>query len=329
MQPMPSLDLNLLIALDALLQEASVTKAGHRLGLSTPATSHALARLREQLGDPVLVRAGRRMVLTPRAAELRPRIRALVEEARLALAPSVPFDPGRLDRSFVVHASDYVLDLLGAEVDDTIRKSAPLATLRFVPNSTDDAKSLREGESDLAVGIYGDLPPEMMHRQLLTDRFVCVARERHPAVGKRITLEQYVSLAHLQVAPRGRPGGYIDDELHSLGHTRHVARAVPYFVTALRLLATTDYVLTISERIARAHAASLGLKVLEPPLELRPYALSLVWHPRFEADEAHRFVRDAFVAAARARAGVKHSNARTRLDPSDPTTGRGRGRRRA
>jgi DNA-binding transcriptional LysR family regulator len=166
----------------------------------------------------------------------------------------------------------------------------------------------------------------MMHRQLLTDRFVCVVREGHPSVGKRLTLPQYVSLPHLQVAPRGRPGGYIDDELGRVGHTRRVARAVPYFVTALRLLAATDYVLTISERIARAHAAALGLRVLEAPLELRPYALSLVWHPRFEADEAHRFVREAFVAAARARAGVKHANPRTRLDPSDPTTGR---RRRA
>ncbi len=325
---MPTLDLNLLLALDALLQEASVTKAGQRLGLSTPATSHALARLREQLGDPVLVRAGRRMVLTPRAVELRPRIRALVEEAKQALATSTPFDPARLDRCFVVNASDYVLDLLGTEVDAALRTTAPLATLRFVPNTTDDAKSLREGESDLAVGIYGDLPPEMMHRQLLTDRFVCVVRERHPSVGKRLTLDQYVALPHLQVAPRGRPGGYIDDELHRLGHTRHVARAVPYFLTALRMVTSTDYVLTISERIARSHAASLGLKVLDAPLELRPYALNLVWHPRFDADEAHRFVREAFVTAAKLRAGTKHSNARTRLDATDPTTGRAPGRRR-
>jgi DNA-binding transcriptional LysR family regulator len=140
------------------------------------------------------------------------------------------------------------------------------------------------------VGIYGDLPQEMRSRQLLTDRFVCVVRRGHPALGKRFTLDQFVAYPHLQVAPRGKPGGYIDDVLRERGRTRTVARAVPYFLTALQLLAQTDYVLTISERLAQRFAGPLALEVLEVPLKLRPYALSLLWHPRVDADEAHRLL---------------------------------------
>ncbi|HVE85158.1 MAG TPA: LysR substrate-binding domain-containing protein, partial [Myxococcales bacterium] len=164
---------------------------------------------------------------------------------------------------------------------------------------------------------------------LLTDRFVCVVREGHPEVGRRLSLEQFVRLPHIQVAPRGKPGGYLDDVLRARGYARRVARAVPYFLTALQLAAQTDYVLTVSERVAARMAPSLGLRVLEPPVELRPYALSLVWHPRFDGDAGHRFARDAFARAAREAAGDQHPDARTRLDPGDPASGQARKRPRA
>jgi DNA-binding transcriptional LysR family regulator len=135
-----------------------------------------------------------------------------------------------------------------------------------------------------------------------------------------------VRLSHIQVAPRGKPGGYLDDMLRDKGLTRTVARAVPYFVTALQLAAQTDYVLTISERIARLLAPALGLKVLPVPIELRPYALSLVWHPRFDGDPGHAFLREVFLRAARQTAGDKHEEPRTRLDATDPTSGRARRR---
>jgi len=307
-------DLALLVTLDALLQEGSVTGAARRLGLSTPATSHALARIRTRLGDPLLVRAGRAMVLTPRAEALRPKIRSAVAAASVALEPDRPFSPRELDRAFVVHATDHVLTVLGASLDRIVHEEAPRVTLRFVPNAPDDAERLRDGSADLAVGIYGDLPPEMRSRQLLTDRFVCVVREGHPTVGKRLSLEQYVALEHVQVAPRGKPGGYIDDALAERGLVRRVARAVPFFLAALRLTAETDYVLTISERIARALGPSLGLRALEPPLPLAPYALKLVWHPRFDGDPAHQWVREVMARAARGAAGDVHPGARTRLE---------------
>jgi DNA-binding transcriptional LysR family regulator len=325
---MQSIDLNLLVALDALLQEGSVTGAARRVGLSTPAMSHALARIRERVGDAVLVRSGRGMLLTPRAEELKPRVRSVVAEAKLALEPAREFVAQTLARTFVVHVTDYVLTVLGLAVDRILREESPGVCVRFVPNTSDDPGALREGGSDLAVGIYGDLPQEMRSRRLLTDRFVCVVRKGHPAVSKRFTLEQFVALSHIQVAPRAKPGGYLDDVLRQKGLERRVARAVPYFLSALQLAAETDYVLTVSERIAARFAGPMGLQLLEVPVKLRPYALSLVWHPRVDGDPAHRFLRDVFVRAAKETAGELHPEPRVRLDSSDPTSGQTRKRPR-
>lgn len=325
---MESSDFGLLVSLDALLQEGSVTGAARRVGLSTPAMSHALARIRERLGDPILVRSGRGMLLTPRALTLKPQVHHVVTEARRTLEPERPFVPSELSRTFVVHATDYVLTVIGGAVDRILREEAPQVRVRFVPNTPDDAALLRDQGSDLAVGIYGELPQEMRNRQLLTDRFVCVVRKGHPAVGGRFTLEQFVRLAHVQVAPRGKPGGYLDDVLREQGLTRIVARAVPYFLTALQLASETDYVLTISERIAKRYEAPLGLRLLEVPLALRPYALSLVWHPRVEGDAAHRFLRDVFLRASKETAGERHEEPRRRLDATDPTSGQTRRRPR-
>lgn len=320
-------DFGLLANLDALLQEGSVTRAARRVGLSTPAMSHALARIRERLGDPLLVRSGRSMVLTPRAEALKPRVHTLLAEARQTLELPRPFVPAELTQTFVVHATDYVLTVLGHVVDRILREEAPGAAIRFVPNTPEDAASLRDGDADLAVGIYGELPQEMRSRQLVTDRFVCVVRHAHPTIKRRLTLEQFVALEHVQIAPRGKPGGYIDDILWERGLTRKVARAVPYFLSALQLIAETDYILTVSERVAKLLGPRLGLRLLEPPVALRPYALSLVWHPRFDGDAGHRFLRDVFGRAARETAQEQHRDARTRLDPTDPTSGQTRRRR--
>lgn len=320
--------MSLLVSLDALLQEGSVTRAARRIGLSTPAMSHALARIRERMGDPILVRSGRGMLLTPRAEALKPRVNAVVNEARRTLEPERPFLASEVARTFVVHASDYVLTILGPTVDRILRQEAPKLCLRFIPNSPDDPALLRDQGSDLAVGIYGDLPQEMLNRQLLTDRFVCVVNNRHVAGRRRLTLEQFATIPHIQVAPRGKPGGYIDDVLRERGLSRTVARAVPYFVTALQLAAETDYLLTISERIAKRFSGSLPITVLEVPLKLRPYALNLIWHPRVDGEPAHRFLRDVFVRAAAEVAADRHNAPRTRLDPTDPTSGQARKRLR-
>jgi len=314
-------DLNQLVTLDALLQEGSVTRAARRLGLSTPAVSHALARLRERFADPLLVRAGRAMVLTPRAEALRDEVHEAVTRATRVFSPSAPFDPAALSHGFVVSASDYVLVVLGRALEAQLAARAPRLDLRFVANAVDDAERLRTGDSDLAIGIYGDLPPELKTRSLVTDRFVCVVRRDHPTVHARLTLERFVRLDHVQIAPRGRPGGYVDELLAERGLARRIWRAVPYFQVALAMVAASDAVLTVSERIARQQADALGLVVLEPPLPLEPFTLSLVWHPRFDGDPAHAWLRDQLDEAARTAAPARHPGARKRLSPSDPTTG--------
>jgi len=325
---MESTDFGLLVLLDALLQEGSVTGAARRVGLSTPAMSHALARIRERLGDPILVRSGRGMLLTPRALALKPQVHQVIAEAQRTFEPERPFVAQELSHTFVVHASDYVLTILGVAVDRILQAEAPQVRVRFVPNATDDPTQLRDHGSDLAVGIYGELPQEMRSRILLTDRFVCVVRRGHPAITRPLTLEQFVRLPHIQVAPRGKPGGYLDDVLREQGLSRTVARAVPYFLAALQLVAETGYLLTISERIASRFAEPLSLELLEVPLKLRPYALSLVWHPRVDGDAGHRFLREVFVRAAQGLTGGRHDEARTRLDVTDPTSGQTRKRPR-
>src|SRR5690242_11456924 len=167
------LDLNLLVALDALLQESNVSRAAARLGLSTPAMSHALGRLRDQLGDPLLVRAGQRMVATPRALDLKDRVHALATEARAVLAPEPVRDIRALERTFRIKATDHALAILGAAIDRQLR-AAPGVALHVVPSLEREAALLRDGAIDLAIGVYdyvpySDLPTELRIQQLFED----------------------------------------------------------------------------------------------------------------------------------------------------------------
>lgn len=327
LQNMESRDLGLLLALDALLQEENVTLAARRLGLSTPAASHALARIRERLEDPILVRAGRKMVLTPRAEQLRPQVRSLVEEATRILGAAVPFAPRDLDRSFTVYTTDHVLLILGSTVDRILHAEAPGVRLRFLPSMVDDWIPLRDGQADLSVCILGHFPPEFRTRQLFTDRFVCVVREGHPRVGKRLTLDEYLALEHVVVAPLGRPS-HVDDVLAERGLERRIRRVVPFFNSGLLLAASTDYVLTVSNRAAAALAPTLDLRLLEPPLPLSPYALSLLWHPRLDNEPANQWLRAVFVRAAQEAVPDAHGEAQRSLVRTASRRGRA-GRRRA
>ena len=314
MHMLQSNDLASLLTLDALLQESSVKGAARRLGLSAPAVSHALARLRERLDDELLVRAGRHMVLTPRADALRPVVRDAVLAAGRVFEPPQDFDPARLERTFTVRLTDYVLVVFGDELDARVRSQAPNVSFRYAPNSPDDADQLRQGTSDLAIGIYGTLPPELKTRSIITDRFVCVVRADHSTVGERLTLDDFVALEHVLIAPRGRPGGYIDALLAERGLERRVRRTVPYFQLALEMIARSDMILTVSERIALKLQHKLHLRILETPLPVRPFALSMVWHPRWDSDPAHRWLRNELVAATEALDGRRHDDARRSLN---------------
>ncbi|MEM9072761.1 MAG: LysR family transcriptional regulator [Myxococcota bacterium] len=319
MNSMESSDLAVLATLDALLQEGSVSGAARRLGLSAPAVSHALAKLRDRFGDPLLVRAGRSMVLTPRAEALKPKVQDAMSVAARVFEDEGDFVPGSMSRTFSITMTDYVLTVFGGALDAALQEAAPGLDLRVFLNAVDDPQKLRSGETDLAIGIYGELPPELRTRVIITDRFVCAVRKDHPVVRKRLSLAQFLKLEHIQVAPRGRPGGYVDELLQERGATRRVARAVPFFRAALELTANSDRVVTISERIARKLGPPLGLKILEPPLPFEPFALSMVWHPRFDADPGHRWLRERLLEVTEAMGARSHPRARRSLSATDPT----------
>jgi DNA-binding transcriptional LysR family regulator len=298
-------DLNLLFALDALLQEENVSRAARRVGLSTPAMSHALARLRITVDDPLLVRAGRRMVPTPRAAGMRRRVEALVREAREVLAPPPVEDVTTLVRTFRIHASDHLVTVLGGELD-RLARAAPGVTLHVLPVTAESPAQLRDGSLDLAIGVfdytpYSELPSDLRTQQLFEDDYTCVVRDGHPTVKRTLSLAQYAALEHVQIAPRGNPGGYVDELLARHGLQRRIARALPYFVAGLALVAETDYILTCSSVLARRMKDRFGLRTATPPdeLGLEPYPIAQLWHPRHDRDVPHRWLRERVVEAAR------------------------------
>jgi DNA-binding transcriptional LysR family regulator len=304
---MESKDLNLLLALDAILQEQNVTKAGRRIGLSAPATSHALARIRELLDDPVLVRAGRKMVLTPRAESLLPRIRSLVEEAKTVLSGDKPFSPLELARTFTVFATDQFLLVVGTVIDRLVREEAPRVKLLFLPSTMDDPALLRNGAGDMAVCLPFHYPGEFRTRLLFKERFACVVRQDNHAVGSRLTLDDYLALEHIVVAPLGAPS-IVDRALAERGLERNVVRTVPYFMIGLQLVATSDYVLTISASAAAAMAGTFRLRLLEPPLPLPVYGLNLLWHPRLDGEPANQWLRRLFLRAVKEAPGLRRGS---------------------
>jgi DNA-binding transcriptional LysR family regulator len=297
-------DLNLLIALDALLQEANVSRAAARVGLSTPAMSHALARLRDQVGDPLLVRAGQRMVPTPRADELRARVAAVVREARDVLAPPPAEDVRTARRTFRIHTSDHLITVLGPELD-RLARAAPNVTLHVMPCVAETPAQLRDGTLDLAIGVfdyspYSELPSDLRIQALYDDELVCVVRTGHPTIKRTLSLAQYAAALHVQIAPRGAPGGYVDELLAKHGLERRIVRALPYFVAGLALVAETDYLLTCSVTLARRMLRRFGLRIVPPPPDLgfEPYQIAQLWHPRHDRDPPHRWLRDAVTRAA-------------------------------
>lgn len=305
---MNELDLNLLRVLDAILDTRSVSRAAERVGLSKPATSHALARLRARLGDPVLVRAGKDWKLTDRAEGMRTRVRELAEGVRLVFEREPVFDPATSKREFTIHLTDHMLALIGTGIGHRVAREAPNVKLRFLPILVDDAGPLRSGEVDLALGVFPRLPPEFRTQTLFEERFASVVRKGHPQIKRSISLKTFLEMKHVLVAPRGRPSSVVDDVLAERGLARNVTRYVPYFVVALDLVSRSNCVVTMSERLARMYADRFALSVLRTPIPLPSYTICQVWHPRIDADPGHRWLRQriANVAAelvGRARRG--------------------------
>ncbi|MEU7635905.1 MULTISPECIES: LysR family transcriptional regulator [unclassified Streptomyces] len=285
------IDFNLLIALDALLEEESVTAAADRLGLSGPAMSRALGRIRRTLGDPVLVRAGRHMVPTPRALEIKAEVRQLVEAAYGVLAPSAPADPAQLNRIFTLNASDLFVTALGPALVARVAREAPGVALRFLGESHVDLPLLRDGVADVELGMIDRPEPEIRTERLFDDRAVAVVRAGHPLTTRPLTARRFAAAPHLSFSRRGRLAGPIDTALAELGLRRRVIATVPTVAAALMMVRDSDAVGMAAERVAASMVRGLGLCTLPIPLDLPPMAMAMAWHPRQEADPGHRWLR--------------------------------------
>jgi DNA-binding transcriptional LysR family regulator len=287
---MPGPDLNLLVTLDVLLAEGSVARAAQRLHLSPSAMSRALARLRETTGDPLLVRAGRSLVPTPRALELRERVAGLVQDAEAVLRPTEVLDLKRLARTFTVRTSEGFVESFGPDLIARVGQDAPGVRLRFVHKPNKDSAPLREGVVDLETGIVGtSTGPELRAQALFRDRFIGVVRMGHPLTEGEITPSRYAAGRHIFVSRRGLERGPIDEALKLLGLERDIATIVGGFATALALARATDLIASVPER----HTASLraGMHSFPLPVSLPEFTISLLWHPRLDADPAHRWLR--------------------------------------
>ena len=285
-----AIDANLLVVLDALLQEGHVGRASRRLALSPSATSHALARLRELLGDPLLVRAGRRFVLTPRASELVPQVRQLMEQMERILQTPETFQPSTLERTFLLLTTDHIEFVLLRPLDRLLTAEARQVVLHSRPVGPDAVEELRASRADLAFGVFSELPRDISSQALFQDRFVTLVREGHPALSRPLTLKRYAALEHVLVAPRGTPSSRMDALLAERGLARRVVRTLGTFLAAPFLVAESDHVVTLSARLAEALAPLLGLRVLEPPIAFE-YTLLQIWHRRLDTDPAHAWFR--------------------------------------
>lgn len=288
-------DLNLLVALDALLATGSVTGAAQRLHLSTPAMSHALARIREAFGDEILVRAGRRLVPTPRALALAEPVRVLLSQARALQSPQEGPGLAAVRRHFVVRAPEGLAVVYGCALSDALATKMPLASVQFLPESHDDPGALREGRVDLDVGVFRSSDPETEWVELSRQQMVGAARASHPLLEGKVTMARWAEARHVGVTPRAGESSAIDAALAQQGLQRLVALMVPSTFAALIAASRSDLVACVPERAARAMAPSLKLKVFALPLPLPSETTRMAWHPRYNADGAHRWLRDCLV----------------------------------
>ncbi|WP_018150862.1 LysR family transcriptional regulator [Leeia oryzae] len=283
-------DLNLLITLDVLLTEGSVARAAQRLRLSPSAMSRALARLRETTGDPLLVRAGRGLVPTPRALELRERVSLLVQDAETVLRPATVIDLKTVKRTFTLRTSDGFVENFGPRLVSRVNEAAPGIRLSFMPKTNKDSAPLREGLVDMDTGVIGEnTSPELRVRALFRDRFIGVVRQGHPLCQGEITAARFAAGRHIMVSRRNLDKGPVDDALQASGLAREVSIIVGGFSSALALVRETDLIATVPER----HTGYLraGLFSFALPVNIPDITLSMIWHPRQDADPVHQWLR--------------------------------------
>ncbi|MER5726865.1 LysR family transcriptional regulator [Streptomyces sp. NPDC002138] len=286
------LDLNLLTALDALLEEGSVAGAAARLHVTAPAMSRSLGRIRKATGDQILVRTGRSMVPTTRAVAMRAEVHALVQQAHRLLSAQQDLELASLERVFTVRWHDALTAACGAALTSAVHRQAPGVQLRLSAEAGTDTPELRRGEVDLESSSGLPSLPDVRHRLVGRDRLVVAVRPGHPLAEGPLTPERYADAEHLTVSRRGSLRDPIDDALTARGLGRRVVAAGPTAAFALQLALGSDLVVTMPDAVTRAAREQLGLVTLPLPLPLPDVPLYLLWHQRYDEDRAHAWLRD-------------------------------------
>jgi DNA-binding transcriptional LysR family regulator len=301
-----------------------------RIGVTQSAASHALSRLRKLTGDELLVRARDGMVPTIRAQAMRAPLRRALEDLTGTLSSPGAFDPKTARLRAFVGGSDYAELVLLPGIMARLVREAPGVELRVLMPGQDPASELASGKLDFVImpSTPGAEAQGIRGRQLLRDRFVCIARRAHPlARTKTLSMSSFAGAAHALISPWGMDGGYVDDALARLGLQRKVAVAVPHFLAAPHIIASSDLLLTVAERVAEVVAGPLNLAVLAPPkeLELSGFTMAILWHERTHEDPARRWLRDVIVAEASARSRTTRTVATRSRAPKGSKAPRRRG----
>jgi DNA-binding transcriptional LysR family regulator len=292
-----AIDLNLLVVFDAVMQERSVSKAADRLALSQPALSHALARLRHMLKDDLFVRSPKGMVPTPRADELALPVRRALDELQHSLEPT-QFDPSTAARHFRLAVDNYAAIVLVAPLTARLAKAAPDVTLDFRPSGTLDLPDLLDrGQLDLSIGPFTEQGERFSQQHLLTDRFVALLRKNHAAVTRKLTIETFAALPHLDISSSRHETNFIDNALARRKLTRRIAVRAP-FLSAVRILARSDAVAVLPQRIARELTGYRPLVVCDLPFVSPEVTAAMTWPRWLDSQPAHRWLRDNVRAAA-------------------------------
>lgn len=292
------IDLNLLLALDILLAENSVTVAARRLGLSASAMSRTLTRLRAAVGDPLLVRAGRGLVPTPRAIALRDQVHALARDARAVLRPQAgDIDIATLEQTFTLRVSEAFLEFLSAPLVAAVAAAAPRVRLRFAAKPDKDAGPLRDGDIDLEIGVLGTSAPEIRTQLLFEDAYIGVARIGHPLMAQgALTPEQYAACQHVATSRGAIVAEPVDEALEKIGLRREVMVVVPGYPDAMRIARQSDLLAVVprscvTNDLPGGNTAMSGLASFAIPLTLAKFKVLALWHPRLGADPAQRWLR--------------------------------------
>ncbi|MDK1374287.1 MULTISPECIES: LysR family transcriptional regulator [unclassified Sinorhizobium] len=286
------IDLNLLVVFDALVAEGHATRAAERIGLTQPAVSHALNRLRALFGDPLFVRSPRGMVPTPAALDAAPAIRSILEQVEGVLRGSRTFAPEESRRQFVLGLSDYAAYVLLPRLTARVEREAPNISLVIRNTSHGVGLSmLEEGSVELIAGNFPAPPSHICEELLYEEDFVCAGRGDHPALAGSLDLDRYLSLRHLQVSTKGNPHGYVDAVLAERGLKRKVAVTVGHFLMAPFLVDSSDLVATEPRRLFGPVVSRLPLRFFPPPIDIPPFRVVQAWHARHDADLGHQWLR--------------------------------------